>query len=594
MNDKFDGNAGPLRKRNDEFGNEMPPPGNSRAYPNGDPHTNGHPSASPVNVWTFLDLLMHRWGWLFLGGLLGAGGLFALGWHIVKPKYTATAQVMRFDTPEAKEFFFKDTPMSVETFAGLIRSPELFRRVGAQLNPPVPADKFSKCIKIDPLPDSELFNIFVAGREPKPVVEALNVYLDETVKFTKEFQQEQAATKLDNFLKKQIAQMDQDIQGLYDQYKGKTITPEMTNKLTQIGTNWTALSNSLVTSVHWSLETEMLAQQLTNATIELQKLSLEFKPIHPKVKATKSMVDDLKIQLNAALTNSTLPSVPFAPALGLRSSDPSNVDVDILRTKLRSWEDARIQLVGKKHEAEDFATNPPGMVRIVAPADMKTIQMNKRWLKISILGIFGALVGTGISLLLVMLVEFTDRRLKTVEDVRRVTHLPVLTTLGNLDRMSPADRSQWAFRTWTMLQGRLSRSANHGLVCGITSSANGEGRSTWISMLAEAASLTGFRVLTIATRPSPTHGELAEGTSNQSPEESAEPETNSNNHSSSLTTGASDRAINWSQFSTHGPYSPARLGLESRAAQAMARSVAALASNREPGHPGGASASQRP
>ena len=54
-----------------------------------------------------------------------------------------------------------------------------------------------------------------------------------------------------------------------------------------------------------------------------------------------------------------------------------------------------------------------------------------------------------------------------------------------------------------MLQGRLSRSANHGLVCGVTSCTEGEGRSTWIQMLAEAASHAGFRVLTIATKPSP-------------------------------------------------------------------------------------------
>jgi protein involved in polysaccharide export with SLBB domain len=78
----------------------------------------------------------------------------------------------------------------------------------------------------------------------------------------------------------------------------------------------------------------------------------------------------------------------------------------------------------------------------------------------------------------------------------------VLTTLADLDGMKENARTQWAFRTWTLLQGRLSRSQNHGLVCGVTSSTEGEGRSTCISMLAEAASLAGFRVLTIATRPS--------------------------------------------------------------------------------------------
>jgi protein involved in polysaccharide export with SLBB domain len=71
-----------------------------------------------------------------------------------------------------------------------------------------------------------------------------------------------------------------------------------------------------------------------------------------------------------------------------------------------------------------------------------------------------------------------------------------------LEDMNEEAKTQWAFRTWTLLQGRLSRSQNHGLVCGITSSSSGEGRSTWIKMMAEAASLAGFRVLTIATKPS--------------------------------------------------------------------------------------------
>ena len=68
--------------------------------------------------------------------------------------------------------------------------------------------------------------------------------------------------------------------------------------------------------------------------------------------------------------------------------------------------------------------------------------------------------------------------------------------------MEPDERQRWAFRTWTILQGRLAHSPNHGLVCGFTSSVSGEGRSTWVHLLARAASSMGFRVLTIATQPS--------------------------------------------------------------------------------------------
>src|SRR5262249_6708068 len=139
------------------------------------------------------------------------------------------------------------------------------------------------------------------------------------------------------------------------------------------------------------------------------------------------------------------------------------------------------------------------------PATPQTVQSNMRWFKVLIVGGFGGVMGLGLSVALLGLVELNDARVRSRDDLQRVTGLPLLRTLKDLRAMSDVERAQWAFRTWTILQGRLSPSPNHGLVCGITSSGPGEGRSTWISLLAEAASLTGFRVLTIATRPSPTH-----------------------------------------------------------------------------------------
>jgi len=66
--------------------------------------------------------------------------------------------------------------------------------------------------------------------------------------------------------------------------------------------------------------------------------------------------------------------------------------------------------------------------------------------------------------------------------------------------MSPTAQDNWAFRTWTALQRHLSVSPNHGMVCGITSAQHGDGRSTWINLLARAANQRGFRVLTVATQ----------------------------------------------------------------------------------------------
>src|SRR5215207_10395652 len=72
-------------------------------YPRNSMHPNESAPNSPFNFWTALDLLSRRWGWLFLAALIGAGGLLALGVKFIKPKYTASAQLMRYETPVSKE-----------------------------------------------------------------------------------------------------------------------------------------------------------------------------------------------------------------------------------------------------------------------------------------------------------------------------------------------------------------------------------------------------------------------------------------------------------------------------------------------------------
>jgi len=505
MKDTYEGNSGALRKREpDHYGGHSAAEPQTQPSANGAPHTNGH-SAQPSGstLWAVADLLAHRWGSLALGFLAGAALFWFLGSHFVKPKYTATAQMVREESLGVPEFL-KAAPITAETFAGLIRSPELFRRVGTNAHPPIPPEIMAKCIKVDPEPDSAMVKIALAAREPQQAVDLLNLYLRQAETFTRDWQQVRARVVADDYLERQVSQMDHDISTLMTEFRGAPASPAVTNKLAEIGSNLSALSNNLAASPRPSLMIEMNREKLTGALAELQKLLVNYTDKHPLVQQQRSLVNELQRQLGPY--TSPAPGNTGLAGTGVgRGSDFFNPDLDIIRTKLRSLEDARTRLVERQREAAMYATNSQPLATVFAPANIKTVQRSRREVKISLLSVFGGLLGFATTLALVGLVELTDRRLRTVDDVRRVTRLPVLTTLGNLRRMHPKDRAQWAFRAWTMLQGRLSHSANHGLVCGITSSTQGEGRSTWISLLSEAASLTGFRVLTIATRPSPTH-----------------------------------------------------------------------------------------
>jgi protein involved in polysaccharide export with SLBB domain/capsular polysaccharide biosynthesis protein len=458
--------------------------------------------APRIDFWMALDLLARRWLWLVVSAIACGLAAWAAAARFLAPKFTATGQLLRYETPAVSDFLKRETPMSPDTFAGLIRSPELLRRVGEKATPPIPPETLIKQIKVDPDSESDLVNVSLAARTPQQAVALLNVYLTNSVEYLRDIQSQEVRHAADAYLNKELAQMDQDITVLDQEFRALAVPPQITNKVAQIGGQLNEISRTLAGPQRASPVVAMETERLNQALGELAGLLSKYTEIHPLVRQKQAEVQALKSQLAADSTNSVASEAPIsAPPAIQPPAQIINPETDIIRAKLLSVEEGRVQLVNRQRAAELFVANPPGIARVFAPATPSAVRANFRGLKISLAGVVGAFLGLVGGLILVTVTEFLDGRLKTANDVRRVTNLPVLTTLGNVGDMEAEARSQWAFRAWTMLQGRLSPSANHGLVCGFTSSSRGEGRSTWIHLLAEAASLTGFRVLTVATRP---------------------------------------------------------------------------------------------
>jgi len=461
---------------------------------------NGGP-APKIDPWMILDLLANRWWWFLIGAVLGCAAFYVLASKLIRPKFTATAQLLRYETPGIIEFFKQDVPMSSDTFAGLIRAPELLRKVGEKAVPPIPPEAFAKQIKVDAESESDLVSVSLAANTPLQAVELLNTYLNDSVQYLRELQAQQIRVVAAAYLSKQVEKLNQDIAGLEDKFRTLSMPPQITNKVAQIGGQMNQLGHALNGPPRDSPIFALEREQLNQALRDLNILLLKDTDIHPVVIQKRAEIQALKAQIAADATNTIVSSQgELEPAATQQVAPVANPEADIVRTKLLSWEENSVQLLNKQREAELYVANPPGVAQVFAPATLQSTRSNHRRFKIAMATFVGALLGVAGSLVLVLFTEFIDTRLKTADDVRRVTKLPVLTSLGDYDNMDEAARSQWAFRTWTMLQGYLSPTAHHGLVCGFTSSSQGEGRSTWIRLLAEAASLTGFRVLTVATR----------------------------------------------------------------------------------------------
>jgi protein involved in polysaccharide export with SLBB domain/capsular polysaccharide biosynthesis protein len=533
MNENTDASQGRIRKR-PEQGHDFYSASAAGAGPqtggNGTTPSAPHGKSSNFDAWTGLQILARRWDWLVLGAIIAGAGFFYLAWYVIQPKFTATGQLLRYETPGASEFF-RSGPMTPETFAGLLRSPDLMEAVGKTATPAIPPERLTKMIKIEPLPDNDIVKISLVARDQGTAVALLNNYLSACTKFTREMQQQQAAKVERDYLSNQVAKMQADVDRVQEQFMSRGGPAHLTNKLTELSGTLSALGTNLATARPASPVTARLQARLDKSLIEYFDLLSTYTDIHPKVQAKMTEIEDLKKQMASAATNSfgimtnlsaaSAAAVAMTPTVGDPARNGPDPEADILHIRYLSLNEGLVQLLTRLREAKLYADDPPGMCKIFAPAVPATVASNMRWVKVSAVSVFGAILGMAASLMLVLLVEATDKRLHTSEDVHRVTKLPVLTTLGDLRTMNPKERTQWAFRTWTMLQGCLSPTPNHGLICGITSSASGEGRSTWINLLADAASHTGFRVLTIATKPSATHV----GTQTAAEEEpSAQPE----------------------------------------------------------------------
>ncbi len=497
-------------------------------------HANGQAASRGITFCSVLDLVLQRWHWLVLGAACGATLLYLLGVQLIKPKFTAWAQLIRYEAP-GKSDSFKTAPVSGDTFAAIIRAPELLQEVGRRAVPPIRSELLANSIKVDPDPDSDIVKVALAAREPGRAVELLNLYITNAVEYTRTLEARQAGVIANEYLKKQLADVDRDIGFLEEQFRKVPLGLNLSTRLASVGDKVSSLSTNLASSQTSMLSFSKQAQRLQAAQSELYDLLVQYTDLHPKVKAKRQQIDEIQRELAHAPTNVDMSAAAMGVASG-GNPDAANAEVDVLHIKLRTLEDGRQDLIRREREAELYMADPPGSVRVFAPANLATIKTNHRRLKTGLATMFGGCLGFGASLLLVLLLEFMDNRLKTADDITRVTKLPVLTALGDLHSMKPSERAQWAFRAWTMLQGRLSPSANFGLVCGITSSAAGEGRSTWVSLLAEAASMTGFRVLTIATRPSPTHVKTNLEIADESAPAPGDPQTVQANHSSNALT----------------------------------------------------------
>ncbi len=423
-----------------------------------------------------------RWPWLILGAIVGTALGAYLGLGAFKQSYSATAKLERYVPPLATDAY-KPEPMTVPTLVHLIMSPDFFLKIGRKLNPPQTGAAVAGSLKTVPERNTEILSVQAGGQSPAAAVGLANLYTAEVVQYTKDIQRREAAAAEMHTIES-LKDIDNDIA----QAK-KDIPPLPPGALARL--------TDITAALPAGSAPDRFTQKIQIAEDELSVLLSKYTDNWPQVKQKRAEIEALQLQAGAARRLAAAdPATTADPTKGV-----SLEEREVAHFRLRNLESFRQQLNNRKYATERFKADPPGNFRVEMPAALDNVETHRAWPKIFLTTIFFGMLGLTGTAALILSREFFDNRLKTDVDVARVTGLPVIATLGDLKNMSLSARENWAFRTWISLQDRLAFSPNHGLICGITSSQPGEGRSTWVNLLAGAARQCGFRVLTIATKP---------------------------------------------------------------------------------------------
>lgn len=510
----------------------------------------------PLDPWRLVTALLTHWRLM----LYAAGGCLVLGLVTGYFQTSYKIQVTLIQRDVTAKFqaglegeSFKPHQLSVPTLVILMESSQLAERVSGKSRPPISGSQLKAITTVAAERNADLVGVTLAGKDKEALVDLANLFANEAVELTRE-QQLEELSRMNKKFQDMIHDKDREIETASKEMEAfrsttKLVDPdaELQGYMKQLGeyvarVDFTKMEAEKVDLqiANWEAELAQqnpITQKLQTAKDKLASLLARYTEIWPEVQTTRREIAELERQVAEAGTNTIKltagnPNLVSNPAYQhllesrmkkmaleketsalqksvealqekMNAISRESTRFALIKSKIDALKRSRLILTSRQDEAQQYQDNADGYYRVFQPVTLKDIDTMARWKKVIFFGLAGLLFGILAAASVIVVTEVADDRLKTAADVKRVTNLPILASLGDLDKLTPAEKETWAFRTWTALSGQLSRSANHGMVCGFISSTHGEGRSTWINLLVDAASQRGLRVLTISTRPSP-------------------------------------------------------------------------------------------
>ncbi len=485
-------------------------------------------------------------GWLarkkvVLGLILG----LVLGWAFAVASGTWRAEVQLLAKSGAASALGTAVGVpSKETIMLLLKAPELVERVATNAAPPLDPAWLGSSLEVNAVQGTEVLAVSLSGPGRSRLLEVLGRFGKEAVEYLRALQAREFQ-ELHSILGGKAREAEVQLAGLRAQLAA--LSKEA--KVLDIDKDFEAFSKQRadleqrVEQVRIDLETVDLRlstmkkalmfqnPRLLAAKSELSASLLKFTEEHPKVRQLRSEIEaleseaasagaapdsplpaaisgvgqNLQTQLielqtqRAALSKQAVEYQKLQGRMAERLSGLSDAAQQYasLRASVASLESGRQLLATRQQEALASAASSKSCVDLLGPPRVRGGWFAWVWRMLGC-GMVGSLLALVLIFGWVFTQEWMDPRIRTIGDLKRATRLPILASLGDLQTMDAAAQERWAFQAWTVLKGRLRSWEGNGLICGFISAQGLEGRSTWIKLLSQAASRSGYKVMTVS------------------------------------------------------------------------------------------------
>ena len=516
----------------------------------------------PFDPLRLVVAVMRKWKLLPLVGAAFTVPIFVFAVFKFHTSYTTTIQLIRREvttTIRQSQFGepFKPRQVTAGTIVSVMQSPKLLEKVGRAAHPPMSGDALLSSLKIAPERETDLIHVTLNGSgNPKATAELINAYGNAVVALTAQMQSEEAA-ELNKFLRDQITRGDAELEEvnkeLLEFSRGSEFygaDREVEAYLHQLGEAEMHLETAKtdLQTVDFrlgSVERELaqqdpLAMRLNQARQELNNLRTAYADANPIVKDAQGKVAVLEKQLADTIASTNPPAFQFTgntvandlylQVVNLRSEREGLTRrvgqltdyLNNLKQKLngvpeksqryaqiiarqQTLQATRDLLAGRQREAEVYEANSPGLYRLFAPATEDSVEVGNRWKKIIIITIAGFIFGLGAALVWICGRELMDLRVLSAGDLRRATGVPVVARLPDTAGLTATELAQWRFRAWSQLLRQLKLLNEPRVTLAFTSASSGEGKSTLIGHLRDAAHDRRLPVVTVTNTPSSTN-----------------------------------------------------------------------------------------